>query len=54
MIVIIGWDDEKGIFITNDPGTRKGKSYVYKYQTVLDAISGPKENMEKAVVVLEK
>ena len=54
MIVIIGWDDEKGIFITNDPGTRKGKSYIYKYQTVLSAVSGPKENMEKAVVVLEK
>ena len=53
-IVIIGYDDSQGIFITNDPGTRNGKSYVYKYQTILDAVSGPKENMEKAVVVLIK
>ena len=53
-IVIIGFDDDQGIFITNDPGTRNGKSYIYKYQTVLSAISGPKENMEKAVVVLSK
>lgn len=53
-IVIIGYDDSQGIFITNDPGTRNGKSYVYKYQTVLSAISGPKENMEKAVVILSK
>lgn len=62
MIVIIGYDDSQssegdplgGIFITNDPGTRNGKSYVYKYQTVLSAISGPRENMEKAVIVLLK
>ena len=53
-IVIIGYDDSQGIFITNDPGTRNGKSYVYKYQTVLDAVSGPKEDLEKAVVLLNK
>ena len=51
-IVIIGYNDSQGIFITNDPGTRNGKSYIYKYETVLSAISGPNENMEKAVVVL--
>ena len=33
---------------------RNGKSYVYKYQTVLDAVSGPKEDLEKAVVLLNK
>ena len=53
-IAIIGYDDTQGVFITNDPGTRKGESYIYKYQTVLDAISGPNENMEKTVVVLTK
>lgn len=53
-IVIIGYDDSQGVFITNDLGTRKGKSYIYKYQTVLSAISGPKESMEKAVIVLTK
>ncbi len=53
-IVVIGYDDSRGIFITNDPGTRKGKSYIYKYETVLSAISGPSENMEKTIVVLTK
>lgn len=54
MIVLIGYDDLQGIFITNDPGTRKGEKYIYKYQTVLDAISGPKKSMEKAVIILSK
>lgn len=54
MLVIIGYDDSQGIFITNDPGTRKGEKYIYKYQTLIDAISGPHENMEKELVVLSK
>jgi hypothetical protein len=54
MLVIIGYDDSQGIFITNDPGTRKGESYVYKYQTLLDAISGPGEDMSKDLIVLSK
>jgi len=54
MLVLIGYDDSQEIFITNDPGTRKGEKYIYKYQTVLDAVSGPKKNMEKAVIVLGK
>jgi len=52
MLVIIGYDDSQGIFITNDPGTRKGEKYIYKYQTVLDAISGPKSDMKKELIVL--
>ena len=52
MLVIIGYDDSQGIFITNDPGTRKGEKYSYKYQTVLDAISGPKSDMVKELIVL--
>lgn len=54
MLVIIGYDDSRGIFITNDPGTRKGEKYVYKYETLLFAISGPKEDMGKKVIVLTK
>ena len=54
MLVIIGYDDSRGIFITNDPGTRKGEKYVYKYDILLSAISGPKEDMEKAVIVLTR
>lgn len=52
MLVIIGYDDSKGVFITNDPGTRKGEKYVYKYKTLIDAISGPRENMQKELIVL--
>lgn len=52
MLVIVGYNDESGVFITNDPGTRKGESYTYKYQTLLDAISGPKSNMSKEVVLI--
>lgn len=52
MLVIIGYNDSQGVFITNDPGTRKGESYIYKYQTLLDAISGPNVNKEKAIVLI--
>jgi len=52
MLVVIGYDDQKGVFITNDPGTKNGEKYIYKYQTLIDAISGPKKNQQKAVVVL--
>lgn len=38
MIVIKGFNGETGEFITNDPGTRAGNGYRYKYQTVMDAI----------------
>ena len=54
MLVIIGYDSSRQTFITNDPGTRNGKSYIYSHQTLLDAISGPNENMEKLVLLLHK
>ncbi|MFA6254742.1 MAG: C39 family peptidase [Patescibacteria group bacterium] len=38
MLVIRGYDDNKGEFITNDPGTRKGEGYRYKYQKLIAAI----------------
>lgn len=38
VIVITGYDDAKGEFITNDPGTEEGKSYRYPYQVLLGAI----------------
>jgi VanZ family protein len=37
-LVIIGYDDKKNIFITNDPGTRRGKNYKYNQQVLYDAI----------------
>jgi len=36
MLVIKGYNDTQ--FITNDPGTRKGNSYVYSYNALLNAI----------------
>jgi len=36
MLVIIGYD-EKG-FITNDPGTRKGKDFRYSFENLMDSI----------------
>lgn len=38
MLVIIGYDDRRGVFITNDPGTRRGRNYVYSYQTLMNAL----------------
>lgn len=38
MLVIRGYDDRTGEFITNDPGTRRGEGYRYKYKTLINAI----------------
>ena len=38
MLVIRGYDNNTGEFITNDPGTRKGEGYRYRYQTLINAI----------------
>ncbi len=45
-LVIIGYD--KTSFITNDPGTRRGEHYRYKYDVLMNAIhdwTGVKENI---------
>lgn len=61
MIVIIGFDETKGEFITNDPGTRKGKDYRYKYQVLYNAIrdyptGNHEENrgIKKNMIVVER
>jgi hypothetical protein len=49
-LLIIGYDDGRGEFITNDAGTKRGKNYRYKYQVVYNAIhdwAGSKANIEK-------
>ncbi len=38
MLPIIGYDDKTGEFITNDPGTRNGRQYRFKYQHMIDSI----------------
>lgn len=37
-VVFKGYDDQKGEFITNDPGTKRGNGYRYKYNIAYDAI----------------
>jgi hypothetical protein len=61
MVVIRGFDDAKQEFITNDPGTRNGKLYVYDYQTLYSAMVNyptgyhlPQEGRPKAAIVVEK
>lgn len=59
MLVIIGYDERKGVFITNDPGTRRGQKYEYPMQVLLDAIhdwTGDKETVvdgRKVVIIVE-
>jgi len=38
MLVISGYDNKEGIFITQDPGTKRGKNYKYKFNTLLKAL----------------
>ncbi|TAL42128.1 MAG: hypothetical protein EPN92_11965 [Chitinophagaceae bacterium] len=61
MLVIKGFDESKGIFITNDPGTKRGESYTYTYQTVYNAMvdyptgdHGSQEGRPKSIIVIEK
>lgn len=61
MLVIKGYDQSKKQFITNDPGTRNGQSYVYTYDVLFDAIRDyPTGNHEvitgirKAMLVVSK
>ena len=38
MVVIRGFDDEKGMFIVNEPGTRRGNAYEYPVNILFAAI----------------
>jgi len=38
MLVIRGYDGGTGEFITNDPGTKRGEGYRYRYQVLLSAV----------------
>lgn len=59
MLVVIGYDHDKEVFITNDPGTRKGKHFEYSYDTIMDAIhdwTGDKSTVyrgEKRALIFE-
>jgi hypothetical protein len=38
MLVIVGYDENDGVFLTNDPGTRRGQSFPYPYERLVAAI----------------
>ncbi len=62
MLVIKGYDDSRGQFITNDPGTRNGEGYVYKYETLFNAMvdyptgltHGSQEGRPRSMIVIQK
>ena len=64
MLVIIGYDNDKKQFITNDPGTRRGKAFRYDENILYDAIwmyetsndhdQLPSTVRNKGMIVIEK
>ncbi|MCU0679251.1 MAG: C39 family peptidase [Planctomycetes bacterium] len=61
MVVIKGYAPDKKEFITNDPGTRQGKSYRYEenlfYAAIRDYPTGdhePIREIKKTMIVIEK
>lgn len=61
MYTLIGYDDARKEFITNDPGTKRGAKYRYSYDTVINTMhdwNGAKTSAEirkgkKVVLVVE-
>ncbi len=60
-LIIKGYDERTGEFITNDPGTKRGESYRYKYEVMENAIADyptgfhrPRLQDNKTVIVIEK
>ena len=60
-IVIVGYDDVAGVFITNDPGTKNGRGYRYNYQvlenSLMDYLTGfnePVNEIRKSMIVVQK
>ena len=56
MLVVRGFDSHQDIFITNDPGTRRGESYAYNRQKLFAAIhdwnNGDVLNGDKKMIVV--
>jgi len=55
MLVIRGYTQDK--FITNDPGTKRGEEFVYKYEDLLNAVhdwnGGDVETGRKVMIVIK-
>lgn len=54
MLVIRGYDPVKKVFITNDPGTRRGELYEYSYNTLYDAIRAYPTGSHELIEKIEK
>ncbi len=58
MLVVRGFDADRRTFITNDPGTRNGESYVYNEDVIMSAMGdwndGDPQNGDKVVIVVSK
>lgn len=54
MIVILGYDEKKDIFITHDPGTRHGENYKYSTQILFEAIRDYPTGYHELIEEIEK
>jgi hypothetical protein len=61
MLVIRGYDINKDVFITNDPGTSMGENYEYDSSIFFNAIRDYPtgyhktiNNIEKNIIIVEK
>ena len=54
-VVIKGYDDRVGEFVTNDVGTKRGRNYRYKYDQLYQALADyPVKENRKAIVIISK
>ncbi|MBT4277745.1 C39 family peptidase [Candidatus Falkowbacteria bacterium] len=54
-LVLVGYDNEKQIFYTNDPGIMSGKDFKYSYKNIIESIadwSYEKETIDKSRKVM--
>lgn len=62
MLVIKGYDSNRDVFITNDPGTRRGENYEYKTDKIFSAIrdyptgvhNDPGDIYRKVIIIVKK
>ncbi len=54
MLVIRGYDPERKVFITNDPGTRKGEGYEYSAKVLFEAIRDYPTGYHEPIAKIEK
>lgn len=54
MLLIRGYDSERDVFITNDPGTRYGEAYEYKTKVIFDAIRDYPTGYHEYIKEIEK